>query len=143
MKYIKLKTFIEYVTLFIIYGSVYCGIEIMYRDYTHWSMFIVGAICGICIGLVNELLSWETPIWKQILCGASTTITIEFIAGCILNLWLHMNVWDYSDLSCNILGQVCPQFFLIWCGLSLLTIVIDDYLRYFLFHEEKPRYKLR
>ena len=42
----------------------------------------------------------------------------------------------------NFLGQICPQFTLAWLALSLVGIVLDDYLRYWLFREEKPHYHL-
>lgn len=138
----KINKLLEYIILFVIYGSMYCVIEILYRGYTHYSMFFVGAICGIFIGLINEILSWNTPIIIQSIIGGSITLLIEFLSGCILNLWLGLNVWDYSNLKFNILGQICPQFFFLWCVLSVITIILDDYIRYFLFKEEKPKYKI-
>jgi len=48
----------------------------------------------------------------------------------------------YSALPFNILGQVCLPFMVIWFFLSLAAILLDDYMRYFIWNEEKPRYKL-
>lgn len=67
---------------------------------------------------------------------------IEFIAGCILNIWLGMNIWDYTDEFGNILGQICPKHTVYWFFLSLVGIILDDYIRHFLFDEEKPKYKI-
>ena len=92
---------------------MYNLIEILYRDYTHWSMFILGGICFISIGLLNEIFPWELSLWYQILIGAIIITVLEFMTGCIVNLWLGWNVWDYSNMPGNILGQVCPQFFLL------------------------------
>jgi uncharacterized membrane protein len=105
-------------------------------------MFIVGGICFILIGLINEYLSFKTPLWKQQLIAASIVTGIELIAGLILNLWLKLDIWDYSNLSFNLLGQICLQYSIIWFLLSLLAIVLDDWLRWWLFEEEKPHYKL-
>lgn len=135
----KLK---EFLILGIVGGLIYIFIEIFSRGYSHWSMFIVGGLCFAAIGYINEFLKWETPLWKQSLIGSTIVIILEFISGCIVNLLLGWNVWDYSNMPFNILGQICPQFFAIWILLSIVGIVLDDYLRYWLFKEEKPRYKL-
>ena len=51
--------------------------------------------------------------------------------------------WDYSGLPGNILGQTCPQFALLFLPLSAIAIIIDDFVRWKWFDEEKPRYKWR
>lgn len=38
----------------------------------------------------------------------------------------------------NILGQICPQFTALWFFLSALGIILDDYIRWVFFGEEKP-----
>ena len=131
----------KYVLLWIIGGIIYTIMEILFRGYTHYSMFILGGICFICLGLINELLSWETPLVLQMLIGGAIITVLELVTGCIVNLWLGWNVWDYSDLPYNFLGQISLFSSIGWIGLSLVGIVLDDYLRYWLFHEEKPRYK--
>ena len=136
-----IKLIIKYVVLFIMGGLIYMNLEILWRGYTHWTMGVLGGICFICLGLINELLSWETPLVLQMLIGSTIITILEFITGCIVNLWLGWNVWDYSDLPYNFLGQISLFSSIGWIGLSLVGIVLDDYLRYWLFHEEKPRYK--
>lgn len=128
--------------LTVIGGFTYYLIEVMWRGHSHWTMFLVGGLCGYVIGLINEVFSWELAIWKQVLIGASAVTAIEFVSGCIINLWLGWNVWDYSHLPLNLLGQVCLYFFFLWMPLVLVWIFADDYLRYWLFKEEKPRYSL-
>ena len=139
----KLKEVLKYFILWIIGGTVYIGIELLYRQRTHWTMFIVGGLCFIFCGALNEVMSWDTLIWKQMLYGTLGITFIEFISGCIINLWLGMSVWDYSNLPFNILGQVCLLFSIFWYFLSLLAIVLDDYLRYWMFKEEKPHYRFK
>lgn len=132
---------LKYLSLFSIMGFIYCLIEIVWRGYSHYSMFILAGICGIGIGLINEMFSFEMQFWKQSLIGALLALVGEFIFGCIFNLWLGMNVWDYSDMPFNILGQVCLPFAIAWIFLAGIAIIIDDYLRYWLFGEEKPHYR--
>ena len=99
----KLKIFFKYVVLFIIGGAAYCGIEMSWRGHTHWTMFIVGGICFIFCGSVNEIFDWKTPLWKQMLICTIGITMIEFFSGIIINIILKFNVWDYSDLPFNII----------------------------------------
>ncbi|MGB4440459.1 MAG: hypothetical protein WBJ13_14835 [Sedimentibacter sp.] len=124
-------------------GLLYYLVEMLWRGYSHISMFVVGGICFILIGLINEHLSFQTPLWKQQLIAAVFVAGIEFIAGVILNVWLHLNIWDYSILPFDLLGQISLQYSILWFLLSLPAIVLDDWLRWWLFGEEKPHYKLR
>lgn len=128
--------------LFAIGGLLYYLVEFFWRGYSHISMFVVGGICFILIGLINEYLSFETLIWKQQLIAAAIVTVIELIAGLILNVWLKLDIWDYSNLSFNLLGQICLQYSIMWFLLSLPAIILDDWLRWWLFGEEKPHYKL-
>lgn len=137
----KIKVFLKYLFLFILGGSSYVGIELLYRGYSHISMFVVGGCCFLFIGLINEILSWETPIELQILYGLIFTLFIEFVSGCILNLWLKLDIWDYSNLPFNLLGQISLLFAILWIPIILVGILLDDYARYYLFGEEKPRYR--
>lgn len=132
--------------LFVIGGTLYIGIEVIWRSFrgshpTHWTMFLLGGIAFLLIGAINEFLPWETPIWKQMLIGTGIILIVEFDFGCVLNLWLGLGIWDYSDMPFNILGQICLPFAIAWFFLSAAAIVLDDYLRYWLFGEEKPRYR--
>ena len=123
-------------------GLLYILCELIFRGYTHWSMFLVGGICFVLIGAINELIPWEMPIWQQAVIGSVIVTGIEFISGCVINLWLGWAVWDYSDMPFNVLGQVCLLFTGIWLLIAIVAIILDDYLRYWLFSEEKPHYKL-
>ena len=135
-----MKKFVKHGTLFSIFGVSYVLIELIYRGYSHWSMFILGGLCGICIGMLNECIPWEMPLWLQAGIGAVIITVLEFICRCIVNLALGWNVWDYSNTPLNILGQVCLPFAIIWFVIAHFGIVLDDYLRYWLFKEEKPHY---
>lgn len=128
--------------LFGIGGLLYTVIELIFRGHTHWTMFIVGGLCFVLVGSINEIMPWNTSLILQCVIGAAIITGIEFVSGCIINLWLGWNVWDYSDVPFNLLGQVCLPFSFLWIVLSAIAIVVDDYIRYFLFGEEKPRYKL-
>ena len=123
-------------------GIIYGAIEMLARGYTHWTMVILGGICFVAVGLLNEVLPWETPFTLQMLCGGVIITVLELVTGVIVNLKLGWEIWDYSGEWGNFLGQICPLYSLFWILLSAAAIVIDDYLRYKFFGEDKPRYRL-
>lgn len=135
------KKLIEYFILLVVGGSIYVTMEILFRGYSHISMFIVGGLCLCLIGVLNEFYKWDMYIEWQVLIGVGIILTLEFVSGCIVNLWLDLNVWDYSNMPLNLLGQICLPFALLWIPLAFLAILLDDYLRYNWFGEEKPRYR--
>jgi uncharacterized membrane protein len=123
-------------------GLIYYGIEVRWDGSSHWSMFVLGGVCGVLIGRINEhKLTWEMPVWKQIMIGEAIVLPLEFIVGCIVNLLLGLDVWDYSGQPCNILGQTSLLFALYFIPVVFFAIVVDDFIRYWLFEEEKPKYK--
>ena len=132
----------KYLFLADVGGVLYVLIELVWRGWSHWTMFILGGICFIYLGLINEILSWNTPLWQQILIGTAGITVLEFCTGCIVNLWFGWGVWDYSGMPGTILGQICPQYMLLWLPVSLAGIVLDDWIRYWKFDEEKPHYTL-
>ena len=132
----------KYITLSFSGGLIYVALELAWRGRSHWTMFVLGGLCFVCLGIINEVLSWQMPLWQQVSIGVCIITTLEFLTGCIVNLWLRWGVWDYSRMPGNILGQICPQYVLLWLPVSLAGIVLDDWLRYWWFGEERPHYKI-
>lgn len=114
--------------IFLIFGSLYCLIEILFRGYTYPSMLIVGGVCGLLVGLINEYTP-KMNLILQMLLGTVIVTFIEFVAGYILNIILELNIWDYSNLPYNLMGQICLQFSFCWFILSYFVIKLDDFLR--------------
>lgn len=140
-KHMNIKSFIKALILFSCGGIIYCLLEILWRGHTHWTMGILGGLCFIVIGEFNEHTEWDEPLWKQMIKGSLVITVLEFICGCVLNLWLHLNIWDYSNMPLNILGQICVPYTILWFFVSFIAIVLDDFIRWQLFNEEKPHYK--
>ena len=132
--------FAKLLVLFLIGGAAYYGIEVAFRGHSYGSMFVLGGVCFVLCGLLNEWYAWDTPLWKQQLICAGMITALEFIFGVVLNLYLGLGLWDYSGMPFNLLGQICLPFTIAWFFLSLLAIGLDDYLRFRLFGEERPRY---
>lgn len=126
--------------LFLIGGALYIMIELLWRGRTHWTMFIVGGICFLLIGLINEAFTFDMPLIQQQAVSAVLVTIVELLAGLILNpAYL---IWDYRDMPLNIMGQICLPYTFLWFFLSLAAIIADDYLRHWIFGEEKPYYIL-
>ena len=136
-----MKHLVKYLILLVVGGAAYYGIEIVARGFSHWTMFVVGGICFVLVGIINEITP-KVPLIQQMVLSAAIITTIEFMSGCVLNLWLGLNIWDYSDEVGNVLGQICPGHTLYWFLLSLVGIVLDDYIRHCFFGEEKPKYTI-
>ena len=137
-----MKLLLKNAVLYSVGGIIYYLIEILWRGYSHWTMCLLGGFCFLCIGLINEFFTWEIKIWKQAIYGTALITVLEFFSGCIINIWLGWNVWDYSNVPFNVLGQICLPYIILWFPLTIVGIVLDDYLRYWLFNEEKPHYKI-
>lgn len=137
-----MKQILKQIFLFIIGGIIYGMIEVLFRGNTHWTMLIVGGLCFTLIGLLNEYPNFRLSLFYQGILGSIIITTLEFISGVVINIILGWNVWDYSGLPFNILGQICLPFCLAWLGLSVVAIFIDDGLRYLIFKEPLPKYKI-
>ncbi len=126
--------------LFCFGGGAYTIVELLFRGNSHWTMFILGGICFLLVGGINEKFDLSLPAQMAV---SSVIITaLEFICGCIVNIWLDWNVWNYEQLPFNLFGQICLLFTVLWFFLSAVGIFTDDILRWKMFCEEKPRYRL-
>ena len=132
------------IILFLIFGLIYFIIETIWKGHlTHWSMFIVAGFAGVLIGGINEYIPWNMPFWQQCFIGMIIATIFEGCSGLILNVWLKLHIWDYSNSFLPFFyQQCCVPFCIAWLVLSGLCIIIDDYIRYKFFGEEKPHYIL-
>ena len=128
--------------LFSVGAVLYSAIEIVWRGRTHWTMAVLGGICFVICGGVNEYLSWETPLLLQCLICAILITAAELAAGMVLNVRMGLAIWDYSDLPFQYRGQICLGYSCLWYLLSLAAILLDDWIRWRFFGEEKPQYHM-
>lgn len=106
--------------LFLIGGVGYVLIELLWRRRSHSSMFFVGGLCFELMGAIHTRLTrWAMPL-RCGLCALAVS-AVEFLSGCILNLWLKLGVWDYSKMRFHLLGQVSLAYSLLWGLLSALA----------------------
>ena len=100
-----MKQLLKYLFLFLVGGGAYFLIEIIFRGYSHWTMFILGGICFITVGLLNDFFSWNMPFECQCLIGGGAITGLELITGIIVNIILKWHIWDYSSMPLNFIGQ--------------------------------------
>lgn len=133
---------IKELMLFTFGGAVYVLIECLWRGYSHPTMFIVGGICFVIVGLLNEMFTEEMSLLTQSVIGSIIITIVEFISGYILNIKLGMNVWNYSNMPLNVMGQICLPFFLLWIIIAGFAVVVDDIFREVIFSEPHVTYHL-
>lgn len=138
----KLKYLIKEFILFIIGGLLYYGIEVLWRGHSDFTMAIVGGICFVLIGGLNNWFTFEMGLIEQSLISSIIVTIIEYISGYILNIKLNLGIWEYSQIPFNLNGQICLLYSSLWILLSLIAIIVDDYIRYLIFHDKKPKYKI-
>lgn len=137
-----MRYLIKHVLLFLIGGILYWLMEILWRGRSHPVMMVIGGICFLLCGLINEEIPWEMPLLEQGLIGAFIVTSVELVSGFVCNVCLRMDLWDYSDMPLNLLGQICLPFFLLWILVAIVAIMTDDLLRYWIFREERPHYRI-
>ena len=94
-------------TIWATLGAAYVVFETLFRGYSHPSMFVVGGLCGVLVGTINQAPRfYRAPVIVQSVIGAVIVLAVEFVSGCVLNLWLGLGVWDYSNQPGNVLGQI-------------------------------------
>lgn len=128
------------VIIFLAGGFIYGAIEILFRGYTHPSMFITGGLCLVWVGGLNSFFEKQFSLPAQMFIGSIIITTAEFICGLIVNISFGMNVWDYSEMPFNLMGQVCLMFLCFWFLISFPAILIEDFIRWGMFGESKKSY---
>lgn len=129
-------------------GTVYFLLEVAFKtlrgepEQISWTMLVVAMILTIPVERCGEQLPWEVPLWLQALVCALLVTAVELAAGVILNIWLGLDIWDYSHLPFNLWGQICPQFSAVWWFLCLLFIPAFDWLRWSVEGGKRPKYRL-
>ena len=99
-------------------------------------MFFVGGSCFHLIGRIGNRLRSKGPLVMGSACALAVTV-VEYISGCVFNLRMKLNVWDYSHMFANVNGQVCLLYSVLWGFLSLAAVPV------YRFAERRVRLMLR
>lgn len=101
------------IAVFLLGAAAYGAMEMLFRGHTHWTMLLTGGACVLTMYYMQESLLSQ-PIVLSALTGALIITAYEFFVGILVNLKFGWNIWDYSALPGNVLGQICPKFTAIW-----------------------------
>lgn len=113
-----MKKINRYAIIYLIGGLYYAFIEILWRGYSHWTMILTGGLCVLCLYVINEKCS-GMKFFVRCFLGCIIITAAEFIVGAVVNKMLLWNVWDYSDKSYNIMGQISLNSSLLWFALCI------------------------
>ena len=108
MKYTKELAF------FALGGSVYVGLELLWRGRSHISMYGAGGLSFLLLGKLGEK---KLPLPLRAAAGAGVITAVELGTGLIVNR--DYRIWDYRQRRGNFLGQICPEYCALWMPLSL------------------------
>lgn len=120
--------------LFTLGGGSYVLLELLWRGWSHPSMFFLGGLCFRLLGLLRRHLP---PLLLPFV-GAAAITVLELATGLLVNRLLGLSVWDYSAVPGNFLGQICPRYSLLWIPVSAAGAALDFFLR-----ERLPRLRPR
>lgn len=123
-----MKTIGTRVFVFLTGCFIYSLLEISARGFTHWTMTLTGGIIlTILYGMFTSLRS--VPLWQKCILGSLIITSVEFTVGVIVNIILGWNVWNYSDMPLNILGQICLPFTVLWFFLCIPAGLVCGIIR--------------
>lgn len=116
--------FFSELILFCLGGGGYVLLELLWRGFSHPSMFFLGGLCFRLLGLFRRHL----PPLLVPFAGAAAITALELATGLLLNRLLGLQVWDYAAQPGNLLGQICPAYSLLWIPVSAAGAALDFFL---------------
>lgn len=135
-----MKKTVQYLFLFTLGGAAYYTLELIFRGFSHPTMFLLGGLCFlICCG-IHAMIGTAAGLPAQMFLCAVAITAMELLFGYVLNLKMGLNIWSYANYRLNFKGQICLRFSLIWYVLGGAAIVINDWVCRFLYGKKHPTY---
>lgn len=107
-------------------GAVsYTGLELLWRGHTHWTMTVTGGLCTLLVHLANRRMR-NSAVFTRCVAGSTIITAVELAVGCVVNRLLGWNVWDYSSVPFNLMGQVCALYSAFWLLLCLPILTLSS-----------------
>ena len=111
---------IEKCAMFLLGGVGYVSLELAWRGWSHFSMFLAGGSCFLLLGRLDKVEN--CPLWAKGILGSAIITAVELIAGLIFNRGYQ--VWDYRSAPMNFLGQICLPFTMLWIPISIGAMLL-------------------
>ena len=116
---------IKTVGYFCLGGSAYVALELLWRGWSHVSLFVAGGVAFLLLGQLR-LVAGKWPLLWRGLAGAGVITAVELAVGLVVNR--EYGVWDYRGMPLNFMGQICAPFCLLWIPISLVAMGIHGKL---------------
>jgi uncharacterized membrane protein len=106
--------------MFLLGGVGYVSMELVWRGWSHVSMFLAGGTCFLLLGRLSKYKN--VPLLVRGIWGAGIITGVELMTGLLVNR--NFQVWDYRNTPLNFLGQICVPFTLLWIPVSMIAMVL-------------------
>lgn len=116
---VKEMKFMEKAGLFVLGGGGYVLLELLWRGWSHVSMFFAGGSCFLILGRLDRV---RLPLPARWAAGAGAVTGVELVTGLLVNR--DYGVWDYRGLPLNFMGQICLPFTLLWLPVSAVAMYL-------------------
>ena len=113
--------FLHYAGRFLVGGSAYVGLELLWRGRSHGSMFAAGGVCFLLLGELGKRRIASLPVKAVV--GAAAVTAVELVTGLLVNR--DYRVWDYRHMPANFKGQICLPYSLLWIPVSALGLLLS------------------
>ena len=97
------------------------GLELLWRGWSHGSMFVAGGSAFLLLGQLQRLRP-RPPLPIRALMGAGIITMVEYGAGLLFNR--SYTVWDYRGQPFNLHGQVCLGYFFLWIPVGIAAMLL-------------------
>ncbi len=111
--------------LFALGGCSYMGLELLWRGWSHGSMFLAGGSCFLLLGKLNSTQP-RLPLPLRAAAGTGIITLVEYTAGLLVNR--NYTVWDYRNTPMNLHGQICLPFCLLWLPVGVGAMYLYSHL---------------
>lgn len=117
----------QHIIAFFMGYFLYCLFEIDTRGYTHWTMALTGGLAMTVLYSINSRDGMT--LMKSCFLGALIITAMEFAVGVFDNIIMRWDVWDYSDMPFNIMGQICLPFSFAWALMCIPAFYLCRMIR--------------
>lgn len=100
---------------FLLGAALYPALELAWRRRTHPSMALAGGL-ALCLLRALDRRMPRAPLSALMLLGGLGITAVEYGVGLVFNR--RHQIWDYRKTPCNLRGQICAPYALMWCALS-------------------------
>ena len=138
--------------------AVCCGVlNLFLHAGRAWSLYVIGAAAMLWLWLVPPLLARGMHLLLRLAVGVGAVLlyvylisvdldgrtwflglaaplilwggAVLLVLGLVLNCLLGFDIWDYSNVPLNLLGQVCLPYSFLWMGISLPAMALCELCR--------------